>query len=70
MKLAEYPVAVGTAIAVLVNLLIVRFGAAPLSEVELVSVAIVVQSIGGIIPTLWTRSVASLNRPRDHSKRV
>ena len=59
-NLKYQPVALAMAAAVLVNLAIVRFGGASLSEVELVSVALFVQAAAGVVSTRWTRSKASV----------
>ena len=63
-NLKYQPVALAMAAAVLANVVIVRLGHAALSEVELVSVALVVQSVAGLISTAFTRSKASLEEER------
>ena len=71
IKPQEHPVALAMAAAVLLNLGIVRLGGAALSEAELVSVALVVQTAAGLIATRFTRSKASLakeRRPRGPSR--
>lgn len=61
-RLEEYPVALGTALAGIVNILLIRTGQESLSVEEMVYVAVVIQVVGAVLPTLWTRSVASLRR--------
>ena len=59
-NLKYQPVALAMAAAVLINVAVVRFGGASLSEVELVSVALFVQAAAGVVSTRWTRSKASV----------
>lgn len=62
--LKSHPVALAMAAAVVVNLGIVRLGGASMSEVELVSVALIVQTLAGLVATKFTRSKASLEAER------
>ena len=71
IKPQEHPVALAMAAAIVFNLLLVRLGGAALTEVELVAVALFVQTAFGLIATRFTRSKASLKeeaRPPGQSR--